>query len=486
MVNQGYEIVSNFEVQNDGSVKSVNLKDVFGDMKIQNIGFDDPTPDESILTNLNEDWLRIEHEFCKINFDDLKIEKIVLIVLIALCSIEHAFLGYRHFRQTMFLSGAMFALITSYFMVLDKTISNVHITQPAALALAGAIGTIFGLITSMVDYLGLFLTGFYLGVIATVQIVFSYLFFKDGFSFDTNYVEDGTLLSETVEKSNQLLEKNSAFAQEAPFSEISGFFVLFISGAITAIFTIFKPKPFVIMSTAVTGSVGFVLALDWLVEDLRVWSRLIYPTIVSGKREENSCYYTPYIWATISVLTVLGILFQAFVSAKNYDHEYGWFNTDVVNTIAPRTRGSSGRRNSANSESRRNVPNSRRELREESNSSPTDDERSELISRNVNRTRSVPLAQPKRTKRTTENPRRVNSEIVRDPQDAFIVRPTAPPNSAPQTSNHHHLPRINVEATHNRPANLSRRVQTSSSRPGKNNNDDKAPPAYNEVVSTDR
>ena len=124
------------------------------------------------------------------------------------------------------------------------------------------------------------------------------------------YVEDGTLLSETVEKSNQLLEKNSAFAQEAPFSEISGFFVLFISGAITAIFTIFKPKPFVIMSTAVTGSVGFVLALDWLVEDLRVWSRLIYPTIVSGKREENSCYYTPYIWATISVLTVLGILFQ--------------------------------------------------------------------------------------------------------------------------------------------------------------------------------
>ena len=106
----------------------------------------------------------------------------------------------------------------------------------------------------------------------------------------------------------------------------------------------------------------------------------------------------------------------------------------------------------------------------------TDDERSELISRNVNRTRSVPLAQPKRTKRTTENPRRVNSEIVRDPQDAFIVRPTAPPNSAPQTSNHHHLPRINVEATHNRPANLSRRVQTSSSRPGKNNNDDKAPP----------
>ena len=65
---------------------------------------------------------------------------------------------------------------------------------------------------------------------------------------------------------------------------------------------------------------------------------------------------------------------------------------------------------------------------------------------------------------------------MRDPQDAFIVRPTAPPNSAPQTSNHHHLPRINVEATHNRPANLSRRVQTSSSRPGKNNNDDKAPP----------
>ena len=230
------------------------------------------------------------------------------------------------------------------------------------------------------------------------------------------YVEDGTLLSETVEKSNQLLEKNSAFAQEAPFSEISGFFVLFISGAITAIFTIFKPKPFVIMSTAVTGSVGFVLALDWLVEDLRVWSRLIYPTIVSGKREENSCYYTPYIWATISVLTVLGILFQAFVSAKNYDHEYGWFNTDVVNTIAPRTRGSSGRRNSANSESRRNVPNSRRELREESNSSPTErltsfKKKSKIQKKNQNGPKKAKKTSPKSQKLPTMGQKNRNLKI---------------------------------------------------------------------------
>ena len=310
----------------------------------------------------------------------------------------------------MFLSGAMFALCASYFMVLDKTIQNVHITQPAALALAGAIGTIFGLITSMVDYLGLFLTGFYLGVVSTVQILFSYLFFKDKYSLETSYKEESTLQVET-----KIFQKNSAFAQDAPFSEISGFFVLFLAGAISAILTIFKPKPFVIMSTALTGSVGFILALDWLVEDLRIWTRLVLPTILSGKREENNCYYTPYIWVAISVLTVLGILFQSCVSAKNYDHEYGWFNTEVVNTIAPRRR-ETGRRSGRSRSSRRSY-------REESNSSPADDDRSELISRNVTRTRSTPV---KITKTSRNNARRANSEVERDPQDAFIIRPTAP------------------------------------------------------------
>ena len=61
--------------------------------------------------------------------------------------------------------------------------------------------------------------------------------------------------------------------------------------------------------------------------------------------------------------------------------------------------------------------------REESNSSPTDDERCELVPRNVGRTRSVPLSQNKRSKSAN---RRAGSEVTRDPEDAFIVRPTAP------------------------------------------------------------
>ena len=45
MVNQGFEIVSDFEIESDGSVKSINLQDAIqkSGIQIKNIGFDDPT-----------------------------------------------------------------------------------------------------------------------------------------------------------------------------------------------------------------------------------------------------------------------------------------------------------------------------------------------------------------------------------------------------------------------------------------------------------
>ena len=48
MVNQGFEIVSDFEIESDGSVKSVNLGDLLqkSGIEIENVGFDDPTERE--------------------------------------------------------------------------------------------------------------------------------------------------------------------------------------------------------------------------------------------------------------------------------------------------------------------------------------------------------------------------------------------------------------------------------------------------------
>ena len=45
MVNQGFEVVSDFEIESDGSVKSVNLGDLLqkSGIEIENVGFDDPT-----------------------------------------------------------------------------------------------------------------------------------------------------------------------------------------------------------------------------------------------------------------------------------------------------------------------------------------------------------------------------------------------------------------------------------------------------------
>lgn len=96
--------------------------------------------------------------------------------------------------------------------------------------------------------------------------------------------------------------------------------------------TLFKPKPFVIISTAQTGAITTVLAADYLIENVKVFKNLIWPTILTGQRNDNVCQYTLYIWLVSIVLFLVSVLFQFCISAKNFNHKYGWYNNEVLNT----------------------------------------------------------------------------------------------------------------------------------------------------------
>lgn len=162
-----------------------------------------------------------ENEFCKtIQFDEHLIEKSIIVILLMLMGIEHAFLGYKHFRQTMFLSGAKFAFIATYFSLVNKTYGNIIMTPQASLAIAGCGSIIVGLLTSMIDYAGLFLTGFYLGCLSSIQCLFIYYFFKGNFSFETNlkYVEMSQDLNQANENAlhGSFVQPISEFSSSSP------------------------------------------------------------------------------------------------------------------------------------------------------------------------------------------------------------------------------------------------------------------------------
>ena len=302
------------------------------------------------LQNINPSSLEEYHSMMKkklceiIYFDENSIMRFSLAIILMLLGIEHAFLGYKHFRQTMFLSGAMFAITATYFSIIGQQIGTVLMTQQAALAIAGCVSIIAGLLTSMIDYVGLFLTGFYLGCLSCLQAIFVYFFFIKTTGQST-YENDllqvfQTHINVTYDPNNgQFIDQTDfdqqplrGFQKDAPLNEISLVLILFSIGSLCAMLTLFKPKPMVIISTAQTGALATMLSADWMIENLKLFTNMFWPTIMSGNRNDNVCQYTLWIWVSGMALVLVGILFQFFVSAKDFSHKYGWYNNDIVHT----------------------------------------------------------------------------------------------------------------------------------------------------------
>ena len=121
------------------------------------------SPNTPSLIEVEISQTELNAKLCEIvYFDENAIEKFLISLVLMLMGIEHAFLGYKHFRQTMFLSGAMFAFTASYFAILNKTFGTIVMTPQASLGVAGCCQLWLDY-TSMVDLcLGYFLTGVFI------------------------------------------------------------------------------------------------------------------------------------------------------------------------------------------------------------------------------------------------------------------------------------------------------------------------------------
>ena len=77
------------------------------------------------------------------------------------------FFGYRCFKATMFLTGFVFGSLVVYLICLEENI----LPMWANTLIAVSAGVLFGLITLLVQYVGLFMLGFHGGLIMGILVL---------------------------------------------------------------------------------------------------------------------------------------------------------------------------------------------------------------------------------------------------------------------------------------------------------------------------
>ena len=100
------------------------------------------------------------------------------------------FFGYRCFKATMFLTGFVFGSLVVYLICLEEDI----LPMWANTLIAVSAGVLFGLITLLVQYVGLFMLGFHGGLILGIIILCSIEIFGPQSSPDSPWISVGILL----------------------------------------------------------------------------------------------------------------------------------------------------------------------------------------------------------------------------------------------------------------------------------------------------
>jgi len=204
------------------------------------------------------------------------------------------FFGYRCFKATMFLTGFVFGSLVVYLICLEEEV----LPMWANTTIAISAGILFGLITLLVQYVGLFMLGFHGGLILGLIILCSIELVRPESSPDSPWISIGVLL---------------------------------ISGLVMALCNLYFQRVLTIYNSALYGAAVITTALDYFVVVCQggatsvrcehsvmlrwVWDR------VRVKDSEVICWFS---WAFASVwpLTfVIGILIQAWLTKNGIYHE---------------------------------------------------------------------------------------------------------------------------------------------------------------------
>ena len=198
--------------------------------------------------------------------------------IIPSCNNEFYHAGYRYFKISMFGTGFLFGSLVTYLVCLEEN----FLPMEGKLGVAMGAGILCGLITMLVQYVGLFMTGFHLGfLLAVAGLVVAEMFV----SVNSKWVPIGSVLG---------------------------------IGLLNALLCLKFQRAFSILATVVVGAVMMFIALDYAIDQLGFFHFAL--DRLKAVRSPLLCWFTWVSVTTIPLLSFLGCVLQAQVTGKNCDH----------------------------------------------------------------------------------------------------------------------------------------------------------------------
>ena len=189
--------------------------------------------------------------------------------------------GYRFFKATMFVTGFIFGSLLTYLICLEEQL----LPLGGKIGVALTAGVLCGLITMLVQYVGLFMTGLNLGLLLAVAGLVITEFFHH---LDSRWLCIG---------------------------------VLFGSGLLCALLTLYFQRGLTIAGTAIFGAALMAIALDYFVEMgsmiFYVWDR------VKALPLTSLCWFSWLVLGLWPLAMGVGIVAQWRVTGKGFDHHDG-------------------------------------------------------------------------------------------------------------------------------------------------------------------
>jgi len=194
----------------------------------------------------------------------------------------YSFLGYRFFKVILFMTGLVFGTIIIY-VISDKERLLPNKYANAGLSAGG--GVLFGLITMLVEYVGLFLTGFLGGLfvgcvgVAVLDIATN---------VDTIWATIG---------------------------------VLFCTGLIFALVTLKWSRKAIILQTALMGGALILFALDYTAQKAALLYWLWSTLNMRHPKIAQVCWYSWAMTILWPAVTFVGCIVQSQLTAATYSHK---------------------------------------------------------------------------------------------------------------------------------------------------------------------
>lgn len=190
--------------------------------------------------------------------------------------------GYRFFKATMFLTGFMFGALISYVVIRYETVVPVG----GKIGILVAAGLLCGIITMLVQYVGLFMTGFMLGqLVAVMLLIILEQFF---YHLSSRWIAIG---------------------------------ILFGCGVVFALLNLYFRRGLTIISSSTIGAAAIAVGLDYFVEDFVMLNYIEARIHVERGGESVVCWYSWTLLAVWPLLSLVGIGIQWRVTGADIDYK---------------------------------------------------------------------------------------------------------------------------------------------------------------------